>query len=523
MMPSNFDEQTTEIEAFKVGEESEILNVSLVQIDRPIIVVQEGERYRNGEPLEEAKINTSEDEVVPPSFSCPISPNILESFGVSLVNNRVLVSYVINVPSGSSVKIVVSRLDLGAERFEIISERTQSDDDVFYDQDVFSSFNTEYIYQLTADLVTIDELGNEVVCTARSLNGNASKLRASTPVNSDFPRLATFVGEYLDRHRISYTWYPLDNIPIDEYRLSVLKNGQYEVVEVISTSVNQANGYVYEHGDEVRGESVRMKIQYRAAGGAWLGDFYDETHASFRQPNWPFRYYGIIMNPDVFQAYEIGESPLFGFPEIRIVIARANTSTSESEPNIREAYVFTTNSCIFDLALSREVGDPLAWSFYRECAASEQSTYYVPTDSRFGHPLIPQWDGGLIGSNLNIVSTESDDHDIRVVDRTLTEGRETNIKGDFGFKASIPMIGDASTSVGVSTKWSNTSVVRLIYPGDLSVNTFNVRYHHPLRVDLGNEVYGYGVAVGERSEMFGDQYLDYLFFEYSNVMMLRPE
>lgn len=513
-MPNDFEDATTSIVATSNGLDTTIRLDEVLTTS--VVVLQKSERYdENGQNLVIADVspwNPGNNNTVS-TVTCP-PVNVLRSFSAEEVNGSILLTYDIASLENPSdqLEITISRLDPGSSNFEVIAVRDQDDENIFFDTDLDEGINVTYIYRLTAEIISFDEDGAELRCVAETPDGNTF-LNAQGGATTTFSPVASFVGRNISNDQISYTWSPPANTPINEYRLSVLDNGQYQEVAVIDPSQNQFSQYTYTYPPERRGESIQMQIQYRAAGNTWVGDFYDRTYGSFRNGDEPLRYYGARLNETGLSQLDFRESQLRGGPEVRVVAARA-TSTDESDlPSLREAIIFTTNCCWAAVLENRQRianGGRNGFSrgeasFISVCSQSSDFNKFVPTNEIFndvGATILNTWDTDLTGSAITVLTTETDETDIRVTEATITNENTRDINADFGVK--VPVIGDVD--IGVETQFKSTAEYTLAYPGDIVLNRFQVFYHDPLVVDLGNEVFGYSVSPARIvTNRFGEQ------------------
>lgn len=504
-MPESYAEFTPSVTASVNGADT-IINFE-DRLTIPIIVIQQSERYnqygQNLVTVGTGGFNPWEPGSRPyiPGGSPVTCPNtsLLQSFSAEEVNGSILLTYNILALENPDdrIEITISRLDPGASDFEVIEVRDGNDANIFYDTELSEGINVQYIYRLSAIIFHSDEDGLEEECSATVVNGSSEFLSAQGGATTNIEPVASFVGQNISNTQISYTWSPPSNVSISEYRLSVLQDGQYQEVVIIDPTSNQFGQYTYDYPEEVRGTSVQMQIQYRSAGNTWVGDFFDRTYASFRNGDEPLRYYGARMDPVTFNGYELGEDQLNGGPEVRIVAARATSSSESDLPSLSENLVFTVSCCnavILRNQFLRDNGergiitDLIRW--LSVCPQLGYTSTFVPINTVFENvsaPILDVWDNNLIGSAITILSTETDAPVVRVTEGTLTEEATRDIDADFGVK--IPVIGDVE--VGVETQHVTTEEYTLAYPGDLVLNRFQIFYHDPFIRDLGNEVFGY--------------------------------
>lgn len=520
-MPPGFTDNTTSVIATESGQE-QVLSLD-GKLTVPVVVLQKGERYdQSGNPLTLADLVHGDIDGSwwpggsPIIANCPIETTILDGFTAEEANGSILLIYDIDPLEGenSTINIVISRLDPGANNFIVIEERSGDQENIFYDTNLSEGIGVQYFYRLTATITTVDGDGNTVECVAETSDGQRMFLNASASATTDITRVSSFVGQNVNDSLISYTWSPPTDVSINEYRLSYFNDqGQYEEIVRIDPTQNQFGQYTFKYPTEKRGQTVQMQLQYRSGGNTWVGDFYDRTYASFRNGNEPLRYYGIKLddigrvelNGAINTEFEIQENQLNGAPEIRLVAARATSNDTGDAPQLREIIVFTTNCClqkVLDCQDSdRRCQVPLS-RIISACSQSSEFSNYVPTYSLFGEngvDILQEWDNSLIGSSVTIKTTETDETEVRVTTQTITNQDTRDIDSNFGIK--LPVTGPLTSDtlpIGVETQHVSTDVVMLTYPGDIDINTIDIFYHNPFVINAGLETFGYSRNVDPR-------------------------
>lgn len=504
-MNEAFQESTTSITASEISKDGSVRQVDLNNMEsEAVVVIQVGERYRvDGYPVDEAILDIYSQQ--PPLQTlvndCPIDADIINSFTAEEVNNQIVLTYDINFPNGSDVDIYITRVD-GPGSITQLPDRTQSDPTVFYDTPP-AGLNYEFIYEFRAIITTTNDDGDLVECSATINGGESSILRARATLNTNYPQVNTFVGEAIDRYSISYSWSPPANQPaISEYRLSVLQNGQF--VEVTTISAQSPSGYlhnyIYDHGETERGKEIDMLIQYRSAGGTWLGDFIDRSYSTHRMPGWPLKYYGLRFDNNSFNAYENGENVLNGFPEIEVVISQANSSDSNDFPVPSKGYYPTTNSCLAEFRRNVTVNFvPVGQAFgdLLSCLDTDRRDQFIVTEDRFGVELLRDWNDFLIGSYIRVVMSENDEGTVQIVSGTVSSTNSGELSGKFGVRE--PITG-GSLEIGGKSEWKDTRTYMLDYPPrNQEMTAFGMFYYEDLVVVHNGQVLGFGASIAEES------------------------
>lgn len=522
VMPENFVDNTTSVSASLNGQATTLqLNSKL---DIAVVVLQKSERHTaNGTYLldiYEGGFAPGTGTLTQPAVvQCPegVNSQILSSFTAEETNGGILLSYEIAPSNTNDLIINIFRLDPGASNFSLISQRSESDDRLFYDTNLSEGINVEYRYRLEVLISTTGSDGLPIECDAETLNG-ATEMYAMATATTTFTRVASFSGRNISSSAINYTWSPPENTPVNEYRLSILEDTGLREVAIINTSQNQLHQFTYNYPSEDRGELIEMQIQYRAAGGTWVGDFYTRTYGSFRDGDEPFMYYGIRIND--IQEYEPSgsvydanfESQLRGSPEIRLISSQAISGVDEPTAQLTEQIIFTENCCHWSIG-SRTDGYVYNWeevtAILTECDnTSDRGSFFVPNRedySREGIRVLDRWDSDLTSGAITINTTETDATDIRVLSAVETDMDINTIT--FSFGTVQPMFSPfTNVMTGVTSTFNNTTARTISYPGDFLINSFTTYYHEPMVKRAGNELFGYstimmGTTSGGTSEL----------------------
>lgn len=493
------------------------------KLDVAVVVLQKSERHTaDGTFL----LDIYEEGFVPgtgpltqPAFTqCPegVNAQILNNFTAEETNGSILLSYEIAPSNTNDLIINIYRLDPGASNFSLIYQRSEEDDRLFYDTNLSEGVNVEYRYRLEVLISTMGSDGLPIECDAETSDG-ATELYATATATTTFTRVASFSGRNISSSAISYTWSPPENTPINEYRLSVLESTGLREVAIIAPSQNQLHQFTYNYPPEERGELIEMQIQYRAAGGTWVGDFYNRTYGSFRDGDEPFMYYGIRISD--LQIYEPAsgnfsplESQLRGSPEIRLISSQAISGGDNPMAELTEQIILTENCCHWNIP-TRTNGVPYSWdevtAVLNECDnTSDRGSFFVPRKDDYdpkGIAVTPRWSNDLLSGAITINTTETDETEIRVLSSVETDMDINQIT--FGFGLVQPARSPFSDVTIGTTNTFNSTVARTVnYPGDFLINSFTTYYHEPLIKRVGNELFGYstimmGTTSGGTSEL----------------------
>jgi hypothetical protein len=515
-MPDNFDEGTTSVTGSVTGIDTTI-GLS-ERLDIPVIVLQTSERHdHHGDLLQDRQtvVNPggvgTDPSTGDPTFSdCPVPANILRGFTVQSVNGGVRLDYDIDFSrlGSATVEITVHRQDPISNRETLIGTFDRSSVSTFNDPTLNASINTDYVYILRATILAEDENGFDTECDATTTGGERSYLTDNAVANGTLARVESFVGENLDDHTILYTWHRPAGVAVTQYRLTVVRNGNLEEVAVINAGTSQDESYTYVYPAEMMGQKIRMQVQYRNAGGDWTGDYYDLTYGSFRKGDEPLKYYGIRADQIAGGVANLdrGENQLNGAPEIRVVVARARTASPNDEAELTETTIQTINCCLQQLRTCSErlpdgrsrCGQSIT-RIFNDCVNSDRYHTYVPTllnqeEGSTRSILSGAWDNELVGSSVVILTTETDDLDIRIIEETITSSNEKKISGSFGFKVKIPIVGTVDAKVGTDTQFKNTKETKLDYPdGDIQLTRRPIYYHQPFFDSGSGEFFGYNI------------------------------
>lgn len=419
----------------------------------------------------------------PEPTECPDPLPVINSFTATPQNGGMLLSYSIaNFPTTLCTwgQVRIKRLNPDGSLTEFL--RNADDPNNFYD----NSGNPNIVYTYTLDVCIFfynnraDRWEN---CPATN---NFQSVSATYPEAGSL--VESFVGSNVSNSVIRYDWYPPNGNPINEYRLRRSTPNGYVTVANLTGS---ATDYFYTYPSADKGEQVRMQIQYKAAG-FWQGNFFDVSYGSFRNPGQTFKYYGLRM--DDLSAFDSGESPLFGGPEVRLTALQANASETSI---VLEETFFPMTACT--QKITQSIVDPFNNTVYT-VEIDVATGYYYPTPAPNGYPILNAWDSDLAGSAIRVITKETDFNEPVVTSSSTTVSNETTLNGKVGFKFKEIL----TAEVGVTSTWKNSSTVNVRYPdGDLPLGDRIIYYHdHPTTV-RGKELFG-NITFGDNCQNLSD-------------------
>ncbi len=489
-VPSNFDEYAKTIQGSRAGE---AVTVNLEhQFSDVVIALNISERHdKTGNPLIPPSYllmnGIDDDEKKPgidmaqkyipcppnslpePTACPPFTPDIV-NFSAEPLNGGIFISYDINnFPAELCTwgRIKITRTSPSGSDVII---RYAHHDNFFYDPLPIDP-NVTYQYSINAYIAFLSSAGppsNGYYITCPATN-NLQTTQATGPAFG--ARIESFIGEPINNSTIKYNWYPPNNMPISEYRLRVMTNSGYQTIAELPSS---ATSYFYDAPTSSRGLMTEVQIQARSAG-SWQGDFFDRSYLPFRQPNQALNFYG--MRVDNLSAYEVGENPLNGAPEVRLVALRG---TEEGEEGI-----IVANSVIFMTNCPRQIRfGPFTFltpgNMYRPISGPAQ--------------VMHAWDPFLPGSEITIKTTETDQTEITVSTQTTTNSTEHSLSTSVGAKAGVNILGvevGTEFALGWESKWSKKVTTVLNYPDDdIEIQVDPIRYYEELVQPRGILLYG---------------------------------
>lgn len=388
-----------------------------------------------------------------PSY-CPSDDVILNSFNVAQWNGGFHLTYDISYshPLYFCPWLNINITRLNPDGTTKVFKRGGDQAHEFFDFDV--NPNLVYVYQLEVFYV----YGSSY--NAPHYSCHYSSAIATEVSTSAGPSIHTFRGQNYNDHTINYSWSPPsignDPVPVYEYKLSYWDGDSFVEEAILGGAVTE---YSFNYPTSDRGKKVRMMIQYRAGGGPFQGNFQDVTYGSFRNENMPLYFLGMNLHqPELYEAGDYIESPLYGFPEFRILAYQGGANSSTQ---IVKNVVRNTTRC---------------------------------SSSDFYYPIIPvniiDWQRDIIASSIRVKITETDILDA-VVDASATnEVFEASVEAEVGFKATLGGVVDIGASIGVESSWQNGTAVTYNYPtSDIPIGVYPIYYHEPLRVHRGNALF----------------------------------
>lgn len=401
---------------------------------------------------------------------CPTVLPSLISFTAIPQNGAIKISYQVeNLPTslGNFGRVRIRRLN--PDGTYTLFQRFSHSPTVFYDQT--GTPGTTYDYSAEAYVAYFDDAygGWAPICS----DGNILWVTETYPGFG--ASLDSYVGENYDNSHISYSWYPIPGISIDEYRIQRLGSNGYST---IATLDGQQTHYQYTHYQSDRGNKVQTRIQYRSAG-SWQGDFVDKSYASYRNPGEPLVLYGLKMGTSTLNGYEAGESPLYGAPELRFFViepdgqdqASAEASAGEIPPG---ASVLTSDFLFMTPCIEKI---PSPWFPWDDISVA--TGYYYPTDFPEGYTLIPDWDNDLYGSAMKIEMFETDFHGAVPTSGTNVETTTKSVSGKFGLKIKLGADNGLDLGGEASSEHKSTKTTEIAYPAaDLDMGNLPVIYYH---------------------------------------------
>ena len=507
-VPAGFKETEMEIEGIKEGQ---AISIKLDHyFDDAVIAMHISERHdKQGNPIiiDHTPPKTASSQIARPGInmsdqtgaglrstcdpepSTCTNPSII-SFEVENVNGGIRLTYEIgNFPESlcqwGRVKItrIGPALPGGNGNPEIVEFlRYANDFNIFYDVNVTP--NTEYVYQITAEIRYMDPDGPQypnqdwITCSSNSME---ESIIADDPL----PLLNSFRGTNQNNTTLLYNWYPPQNIAANQYRLRVLTDNGYEEVPGSPIPAGTGNNYLqYNHPIEDRGNLVEMQIQYQASAG-WGGDFFDRSYASFRNPGQPLYYYGArIPDPTVYELSTLGEGLLFGAPEIRLLAVRGAGTIDDRQTIIEQQTVIFMMNCVRTV----DIG-PFSFDI--------PTNYFVPNT---GYPvdIKSSWDPNLEGSAITVKLTETDVSEIVITSQTNQETITVAVNAEFGYKAGVDLFGiidvGIETSIGVQASYKSAEEIEIQYPvSDIEMDFYTIYYHNPFVLPHNSHLYGYAV------------------------------
>ena len=406
----------------------------------------------------------------PEPTSCLSGNAFIASFTATPQNGGVLLSYSLsNFPTSlcSWGRIRIRRLNPNGSYTNFL--RYADDPTLFYDNS--GSPNVNYTYTINVYSAYIQPNGQWQTCPA------INNLRTA---NATYPGAGGVVDSYkganLSNSTVRYDWYPPSGVSINEYRIRKSTNSGYTLLSNVSGTTTD---YFYSYPSSDRGKKIETQIQYRSAG-FWQGNFFDITYGSYRNPGQPFKYYGVRM--DDVSAYDYGESPLFGAPEIRITATQANAA--ENTIVLENTFLPMSGCTVTETVFYFDPWTGAVFSFTYE----RNIGYFYPTSAPSGYILLSSWNSDLSGSAVRVVTKETDINVPVITNQTNTTSTETKVNAKFGFK--LPK-GLGNADLGVESTWKDASEVKVKYPvDDLPLGDRIIYYHDPLAVVRGIELFG---------------------------------
>lgn len=333
--------------------------------------------------------------------------------------------------------------------------------------------NVTYTYEIDCYIAYQDPTGtfptNWTKCSA-----NNNLLTATAVYPSTGPTVDSYRGINQSGSSIRYDWSAPTGAVINEYRIRRATNSGY--VTLNSSLPPSTTSYFWNPiPSSFAGQMVETQIQYRA-GGPWQGSFFDRSFVPYRNPNQPFKFYGIRI--DDISDYDFDETNLAGAPEIRLTALQANAAET---PIILTETFLPMTPCIRDSTI-------YLFPFNIPYTFTYSTGNYYPSGSPNGYTILGSWNSDLAGSAIRVRTLETDLNVVRVTEQTNTTTREENLSAKFGFKLLEENLG---IDIGTESTWKNTTTEKILYPvDDLPISDNVVYYHENPTTIVGNQLFG---------------------------------
>ena len=464
-VPSRFDEDSKEIVGIKYGNRV-VVDLNTKYFQDAVIALHISERHDsqgnpintdydlggNTLPLVDPQLDfTSSKKTkstqVEPTF-CPIGVPEVSNFDAVVSNG------------GIKLEFEIDNVDpqyLGWTKVEIIRHDPFGGNNVKY---LYTNGLTSFVYD-TNPVIPLTEYSYSIRAWVRFIspknsagwvNCTKSTVQHASVIAPESPApLSSFIGTNISNKVISYEWQPPTDVPSQQYRIRRFDdNGNYNLVHVHSGESSSLQ-FPYTYKEEDRGKMINMEIQYKNANNIWTGDFSSGVYGSYRNNYEPFKFYGINtysqydenivgevpdQNPNVtYHLDENGnlvedvtyESPIYGFPELRILVVRAAGTVDDRTTVVESEIVVPMWNC---------ETNPQYINGILHVGLTPRYTPWPHQAVNLMNSSL-SWDNKLSGNALTIRVQETDEGEIRIDDvgtgSTTTETKKLDIKATYGF------------------------------------------------------------------------------------------
>lgn len=405
---------------------------------------------------------------------CPTEPILVTAFDVNIVNGAAAISYSLEIPDGVCPEWVRIQVVQGNPDGEIaLPIRTGADFPVFYDSSVREGIQYDY----TINVFVVSESGQ---CKG-IYSDDIETVFIEEDAHPDYVAVTDFLAQNINSHAIEFIWEPPSGIAVDQYRIRYRTNDGGELIDLPGMPVSSNTlSHVWPYPEELRGQKLEAVIDYRSAG-SWHATFTHDVLATFRDPGQDAYLSGIdYENIEDLEQNELGENPINGFPELRLVALQAEPGVAVNRSVVVEHTIHPLTRC-YDYSLFPDFGD--FGQHLQEQGTTDDldeldrilsyASYYADTHllsetwySIYGSMKIKtNWDNNLSGRLIRVIGYETDVTTVNLEHLTETEINQNskNLSVNL-FKRDFLGLASGSLNLRYSYEEKTTESTRFVSP-----------------------------------------------------------
>lgn len=326
--------------------------------------------------------------------------------------------------------------------------------------------NVTYTYEIDVRMSFINPSGPVGQYTRCSATNNLQTATATYPASG--PAVSTYTGKNLGPLSLRYDWSAPLGAAVSEYRIRRSNNSSWTQVSPNMPATQTSFFYNMPNSfpNSDHGKLIETQIQYRS-GGPWQGNFFDRTYTSYRNPGQPFYYHGVRLGTNF---YEIGENPLLGAPEVRLVALQASASGT---PIVLANTLIPMSGCT-------RAYPPFGFHY--------NNGDFYPSATPRGYKILNQWSSDLYGSAIRVQTAETDFHQVVVTSSSQVQTDTKSVSAKLGLK----ILKLEGSSIGYTSTLTNTTTTNIRYPvDDIPIGDDLIQYHEPRKLTKGFSLFGY--------------------------------